>query len=118
MAEWCEDLANATIVLATHDYINACRNYYKYMKRAEKSRENPEILIKKPNENEKSFKARQARHSLKTYENKVEEYAVVVKSLRDFFCGAWFRQLTSVDGSVVLERLDKQLEKEGHKIWD
>ncbi|MBQ9377124.1 MAG: hypothetical protein IJU05_04920 [Schwartzia sp.] len=110
-----EDLANAIIIQAADDYRNAARFLRKHPRtkeleetvagiRAEKSRKREERKrLKLPN-------AREQKSREEILLDKIVDNETLLFDVKKFFRSDWFSKLTSVDGEILLAKLEKEAE--------
>lgn len=113
-----EDLANAIICQAFEDYLFYNREYFRLQERIEKEKANPTVFVQRSNESLVCFKARKKRNGIIHFTNSMNSCKAIAQAIRDFFKGDWIAMISLVDGEMLLNTLDRELEKEGHKIWD
>lgn len=105
-------LVTAIVKQAMGDY---CNNVREIKKLEEKIKNIDSIVIRdrKPNEPLKRYNAYKVRHSQSYFERKIYEKEEEVKSSIDFLKGDWLKTISDLDGRMLLEVCNKELEKEG-----
>lgn len=109
-----EELANAIIIQATIDY----REVLKYLKQHPRTKELEETVAQQIEQRKKRRKARNGKGLPMIPEKRSREELLlhgIVKhekerdDIQQFFRSDWFETLTSVDGEILLKKLNEEV---------
>lgn len=111
-----ENLANAIILQAVTDYRTA-RKYLKLHPRTKELEETVSLQIaqrKKRQEERKKkglpkVKEKKSREELQL--KRITDHEIECDEIRRFFRSGWYASLTSVDGGMLLKKLDEEAEE-------